>query len=186
MSISVASWTAGQLLELLGKVAPGERRGWTERIRPAWIPSPRGPLDAAPRPGDSRPGGSGPGDSQRGGSGAADPGAESGPHRRECRRRAARALADYVDPAELRTELAEVLVWTSADGAWQEHATFLLRMRDGDLHAIAFGEPAGAELALWLRQLPGCDTDLLCEVIGQPVRRIVTIWRRADNPGGGA
>ncbi|HZZ50428.1 MAG TPA: hypothetical protein VFE65_26355 [Pseudonocardia sp.] len=73
-------------------------------------------------------------------------------------------------------ELAEVAVWTSQDGDWQEHASFLLRTSDGNWHSVGFGDPVAGELTSRLRTLPGCDTSLLLDLIGERTRRIVTLW----------
>lgn len=95
-------------------------------------------------------------------------------------RRRERRPADAVDRSGFDDELNEVAVWTASDGAWQEHATFLLRTTDGTWRAVGFAEPAATELVGWLRQLPGFDATLLWEVIGQPVRRIVSLWHRPE------
>jgi hypothetical protein len=96
-------------------------------------------------------------------------------HRRRGDDTAAVEVAEF---AELFANLAEVAVWTSGEGAWQEHATFLLRTVDGCWRGVGFSEPAAAELVRWLRQLPGFDADLLLELLGERQRRIVPLWRR--------
>ena len=93
-----------------------------------------------------------------------------------------RSLQDFVDLHDFFSRLTEVAAWTSDDGAWQEHATFLLRTSDNQWHAVGFAEPAAAELMLYLGQLPGFNTGLLREVIGKPVRQMVTLWRRPVVP----
>jgi hypothetical protein len=96
-------------------------------------------------------------------------------------------LADYVELSRFHTQLTEVAVWTRDDGAcWQDDATFVLRMIDWRRHAIGFTEPAPAELVLWRRELPGCDTELLWQLIGQPGRRIVSRWQRNVGSRGAA
>jgi hypothetical protein len=87
-------------------------------------------------------------------------------------------VTEVTEFGELFADLAEVAVWTSGDGAWQEHATFLLRSVDGRWRGVGFSEPAAAPLVRWLRELPGFDADLLLELLGQHERRIVTVWRR--------
>jgi hypothetical protein len=84
---------------------------------------------------------------------------------------------DRTDLDRLFDNLVEVAVWTSRDGGWQEHASFLLATADGRWHAIGFGDPQATELTRRLRSLPGCDTDLLLDLIGERTRRIVTLWR---------
>lgn len=92
-------------------------------------------------------------------------------------------VAGYADFGAFLASLAEVAVWTSGDGAWQEHATFLLRSVGGRWCGIGFGEPDAAELVRWLCELPGFDVGLLLELIGQQERRIVTLWRRSTEFG---
>jgi hypothetical protein len=75
-------------------------------------------------------------------------------------------------------DLEEVLVWTSSEGYWAEHATFLLRGRDGRWHAIGFGDPAANQVVDELRKLPGFDEGLLLTLIGQRARKITMLWRR--------
>ncbi|HEY1969344.1 MAG TPA: hypothetical protein VGH89_15440 [Pseudonocardia sp.] len=84
---------------------------------------------------------------------------------------------DLTELDRLFDNLVEVAVWTSRDGGWQEHASFLLATADGRWHAIGFGDPIATELTQRLRSLPGCDTDLLLDLIGERTRRIVTLWR---------
>jgi hypothetical protein len=86
----------------------------------------------------------------------------------------------------LVAELVEVAVWTSQDGAWQEHATLLLGARDGHWDAVGFSEPAAAVLIPKLCELPGFKVDLLLELIGSREQRVVALWRRiADRAVGG-
>ncbi|HEY2205203.1 MAG TPA: hypothetical protein VGH99_12100 [Pseudonocardia sp.] len=80
-------------------------------------------------------------------------------------------------------DLAEVAVWTSDDGAWQEHATFLLLGFDGSWRSVAFADPAATELVPRLRRLPGFDGDLLLDLLNRRYgRRIVTLWRHPAAP----
>lgn len=83
---------------------------------------------------------------------------------------------DPVDLDAIFDELVEVAVWTSSDGDWQEHATFLLHTLDGGWHAVGFGDPVAGELTARLRTLPGCDTSILLDLIGERTRRIVPLW----------
>jgi hypothetical protein len=87
-------------------------------------------------------------------------------------------VAGYAEFGAFYADLAEVAVWTSGYGAWQEHATFLLRSVGGRWCGIGFSEPDAAELVRWLCELPGFDVGLLLELIGQHERCIVTLWRR--------
>lgn len=77
----------------------------------------------------------------------------------------------------LSNVLAEVAVWTSSDGHWGEHASFLLHTHDDRWHALAFSDPAAGELVTKLAALPGFANDRLLTLIGQRHRRIVTLWR---------
>lgn len=69
-----------------------------------------------------------------------------------------------------------VAVWTSEDGYWGEHATFLLHTRDDRWHAVGFSDPAANGLVAELSRLPNFDKDLLFALIGQRERKIVTLW----------
>ena len=81
----------------------------------------------------------------------------------------------------LVAELLEVAVWTSQDGAWQEHATLLLGTGDGHWEAVGFSEPAAAVLIPKLCELPGFNVDLLLELIGSRERRVVSLWHRVPD-----
>ena len=81
-----------------------------------------------------------------------------------------------VQVEELLPTLVEVAAWTSGEGAWQEHATFLLRTGDGALHHVAFNEPDATKLVSWLRTRPGFDSGLLLELLGETARRIIPLW----------
>ena len=91
------------------------------------------------------------------------------------------ALRDYFTLSGFYAHLAEVAVWTRTEDTRDEHVTFLLRTTDGHWHPIGGSEPAAAELVLWLRQLPGLDTDMLRDLIAQPrpSQTITTLWRGA-------
>jgi hypothetical protein len=124
--------------------------------RPIAVPTPRAPLDQAPRP------------TLAGGRASQ----VRGP-----------ALADYIELSEFPAHLAEVAVWTNMAGAWSEHDTLLLRGADGRWHAIGFSEPAATELLKRLTELPGCDIDLLRKSIAERSQRIVTLWRTPSGEG---
>jgi hypothetical protein len=84
--------------------------------------------------------------------------------------------SEPIDLDAIFEELVEIAVWTSHDGDWQEYASFLLHTSDGSWHAVGFGDPAAGELTARLQRLPGCDTALLLDLIGERTRRIVTLW----------
>lgn len=74
--------------------------------------------------------------------------------------------------------LVEVAVWTSQDGCWQEHASFLLCTSEGQWHAVGFSEPAACGLITRLRELPGFDADLLLDLIGSHTARLSVLWKK--------
>ncbi|HEX4251849.1 MAG TPA: hypothetical protein VH008_28585 [Pseudonocardia sp.] len=75
--------------------------------------------------------------------------------------------------------MVEVAVWTSQDGAWQEHASLLVSTGDGHWDAVGFSEPAAAVLIPKLCALPGFNADLLLELLGSHEQRVVVLWRRS-------
>jgi hypothetical protein len=75
-------------------------------------------------------------------------------------------------------DLVEVAAWTSRDGCWQEHASFLLCTSDGHWHAVGFSEPAACGLITRLRELPGFDADLLLDLIGSQSARLSVLWKK--------
>jgi hypothetical protein len=83
-----------------------------------------------------------------------------------------------LDLNQVIPDLVEVAVWTSRDGCWQEHASFLLGTSDGRWHMLGFSEPAVSELISRLRELPGFDTDLLLDLIGSRTERLVPLWQK--------
>ena len=82
----------------------------------------------------------------------------------------------------LLADLVEVAVWTSADGSWQEHTSFLLRTTDGRWHQVPFAEPTATRLIAALCALPGFDRDLLLDLLGQRTRQVLTLWRHPEHP----
>jgi len=92
-----------------------------------------------------------------------------------------KAHPEHLNTSQLFAELTEVAAWTSSEGAWQEHATFLLRTGDGRWHDIGFSDPAATELVDWLLQRPGFDVRLLRDLISEPNRRIVTLWQTSPS-----
>ena len=86
------------------------------------------------------------------------------------------------NPDRLLADLVEVAVWTSADGSWQEHASFLLGTSDGRWHHVPFAEPAATTLIAALCALPGFDKDLLLDLLGQRTRRVLTLWTHPQHP----
>ncbi|WP_028933383.1 hypothetical protein [Pseudonocardia spinosispora] len=75
-------------------------------------------------------------------------------------------------------DLVEVAAWTSQDGCWQEHASFLLCTSDGRWHEVGFSEPAACGLITRLRELPGFDADLLLDLIGSQSARLSVLWKK--------
>jgi hypothetical protein len=75
-------------------------------------------------------------------------------------------------------DLAEVAVWTSPDGCWQEHATFLLGTRDGVWHEVGFAAPEAADLIRHLGSLPGFREDRLFQLLGPCAGQVRSLWRR--------
>jgi hypothetical protein len=74
-------------------------------------------------------------------------------------------------------DVDEVALWTSKDGYWGEHATFLLHTRDDHWHAVELSDPAANTVVAELSRLPKFDKDELLALIGQRERKIVTLWR---------
>ncbi|HEY2206221.1 MAG TPA: hypothetical protein VGH99_17245 [Pseudonocardia sp.] len=75
-------------------------------------------------------------------------------------------------------DLAEVSVWTSGEGHWQEHAWFLLRDHSGHRRSVGFAEPEASELVIRLCALPDFDADALRDLVLCEGRgcRSVTLW----------
>jgi hypothetical protein len=87
----------------------------------------------------------------------------------------------HVAHGELRrvlSDLVEVAVWTSPDGCWQEHATFLLGTADGRWHEMGFTDPQASVLLRHLESLPGYRPDRLFDVLGPGVDRVQALWHR--------
>ena len=82
---------------------------------------------------------------------------------------------DEIDLDKIWPELAEVAVWTSSEGEWQEHASFLLGTHSGHWHMVSFADPASEGLAPRLRSLPGFDADLLLELIRAHTSQIAVL-----------
>ncbi|MBV9313108.1 MAG: hypothetical protein JO100_05055 [Pseudonocardia sp.] len=77
-------------------------------------------------------------------------------------------------------DLTEIAVRTSSTGSWQEHACFLLGTADGEWHLVRFDDPAAAEVSARARTLPGFNTDLLLDVIGSRIARLLVLWTRSN------
>ena len=89
----------------------------------------------------------------------------------------------FADPDRLLADLVEVAVWTSADGSWQEHASFLLGTTDGRWRHVPFADPTASGLIAAVCALPGFDSDLLLDLLSQRTRRVLTLWRLPGHPG---
>jgi len=83
-----------------------------------------------------------------------------------------------VDLDVVCADLVEVAVWTSQDGGWQEHASFLLGTSEGRWHVIGFSEPVVSELIPRLQELPGFDSRLLLDLIGSRTEMVTVVWKK--------
>ncbi|WP_028934676.1 hypothetical protein [Pseudonocardia spinosispora] len=90
-------------------------------------------------------------------------------------------LVQRLVPADLPRVLAnlvEVAAWTSRDGHWQEHASFLLGTGDDHWHVVDFSAPLASEVVPRLLGLPGFRADRLLELVGSRTERVVGLWAR--------